>query len=153
MKIWVDADACPKVIKELLYRVAERTGVAVAFVANKYLFVPPMANLSFIMVEAGPDVADAKIVELCAAGDIVVTADIPLAAAAVKKGARALNPRGDLYDESNIGQILATRDLMDSLRGGMMEEGGGGPAPFTAKDRERFANALDRVMVMGIKGR
>jgi uncharacterized protein YaiI (UPF0178 family) len=89
MKIWVDADACPKVIKELLYRVAERTGVAVAFVANKYLFVPPMANLSFIMVGAGPDVADAKIVELCAAGDIVVTADIPLAAAAVKKGARA----------------------------------------------------------------
>lgn len=146
MKIWVDADACPKIIKELLYRVAERTGAAVTFVANKYLFVPAMPNLRFIMVDAGPDVADAKIIELCTPGDIVVTADIPLAAAAVKKGAYALNPRGDMYDESNIGQVLAMRDLMDSLRGGMMEDGNGGPAAFTAKDRERFANALDRFM-------
>lgn len=146
MKIWVDADACPKAIKELLYRVAERTGVTVTFVANKYLFVPAHPNLHFIMVDAGPDVADAKIVELCAPGDLVVTADIPLAAATIKKGVPALNPRGDLYDESNIGQILATRDLMDSLRGGLLDATGGGPAPFTPKDRENFANALDRLM-------
>jgi hypothetical protein len=148
MKIWVDADACPKIIKELLFRVAERTGVQVTLVANQYLFVPAMPNVNFMLVEAGFDVADKKIVELCIAEDLVITADIPLAALVVKKGAFALNPRGDLYDPNNIDQILAMRDLMESLRGGMMatEEGGGGPAPFTPKDRENFANKLDKLM-------
>lgn len=146
MKIWVDADACPKVIKELLLRVAHRVNVPVSFVANKYMFIPSSPLITFIMVEAGSDVADAKIVELCVAGDLVITADIPLAAAAVKKGAFALNPRGELYDDSNIGQVLATRNLMDGLRGSLMEEGGGGPAPFTPKDREKFANSLDKFL-------
>ncbi|MBU0860196.1 MAG: YaiI/YqxD family protein [Alphaproteobacteria bacterium] len=146
MKIYVDADACPKVIKEILFRVAGRTGVSIIFVANKYMMLPAVANLSFVLVEAGSDVADGRIVELCVAGDMVVTADIPLAAAVVKKGAFALNPRGEIYDESNIGQILAMRDLMDSLRGGLMEDGRGGPAPFSAKDRENFANKLDKFM-------
>lgn len=146
MKIWVDADACPKAIKELLFRVAGRTGVSITFVANQYVAVPPAPNISFIIVEPGFDVADQKIVELCAAGDIVVTADIPLASAIVKKGAFALNPRGQLYDASNINQILAMRDLMENLRGGLMEQGSGGPAPFSAKDRENFANQLDKFM-------
>ena len=146
MKIWVDADACPKVIKELLLRVAARTGVLVAFVANQYLSLPAAVNISFIQVPSGFDVADHKIIELCVAGDIVITADIPLAAAIVKKGAFALNPRGQLYDAGNIGQILAMRDLMENLRSGLMEQGSGGPAPFTAKDRENFANSLDKFM-------
>ena len=147
----MDADACPKVIKELLLRVAERTGVEVVFVANKYMHVPGVASVRFMLVEAGSDVADARIIELCEAGDMIVTADIPLAAAVVKKGAFALNPRGDFYDESNIGQVLAMRDMMDSLRGGMMEDGRGGPPPFAAKDRERFANRLDKFMAMARK--
>ena len=147
MKIWVDADACPKAIKELLYRVAMRTQVPITFVANKYIFVPRTPNIDFIMVEAGSDVADNKIIELCTPGDMVITADIPLAAAAVKKGAFALNPRGDLYDSVNISEILATRDLMDTLRGGLMEQGSG-PPPFTAKDRENFANKLDKFMAL-----
>lgn len=146
MQIWVDADACPKVIKELLYRVAGRTKTHVTFVANKHLFVPQSPHIKFIMVAAGSDVADVKIVEMCEAGDMVVTADIPLASAVVKKGAYALNPRGDLYNDSNIGEILAMRNMMDSLRGGLMEEGGGGPPAFTARDRESFANALDKFM-------
>ncbi len=146
MKIWIDADACPRVIKELLFRVATRTGVSITLVANQYLFVPPLPNISFIQVPSGFDVADNKIVELCSPGDIVITADIPLASAVVKKGAFALNPRGQLYDAGNIGQILAMRDLMENLRGGLMEEGSGGPAAFTAKDRENFANSLDKFM-------
>lgn len=146
MKIWVDADACPKVIKELLFRVAGRTGVSITFVANQYMAVPFAPNIHFIIVAPGFDVADQKIVELCAVGDIVVTADIPLASAIVKKGAFALNPRGQLYDSSNINQILAMRDLMENLRGGLMEQGSSGPAPFNAKDRENFANQLDKFM-------
>lgn len=146
MKIWVDSDACPKVIKELLYRIAERTGVSISFVANQYLFIPKLPNMDFILVEPGFDIADSKIVQLCAEGNIVITADIPLAVAVIKKGAFALNPRGDLYDSNNIGEILATRDLMDSLRGGLMEQNSGGPAPFSPKDREKFANALDKFM-------
>lgn len=144
MKIWVDADACPKVIKDLLFRVAERTGIAVTLVANQYIFIPPSQRISFILVESAFNSADDKIVELCQQKDLVITADIPLAAAAVKKGAFALNPRGEIYDAANIGQILAMRDLMDHLRSGLMEQGSGGPAPFTAKDRANFANALDK---------
>ncbi len=143
MKIYVDADATPKGVKEILYRVAERTGVEMVFVANSYLNLPRLPNLKMLQVEAGFDVADARIVELCAAGDLVVTADIPLAAFAVEKGATALNPRGELYTADNIGPILARRNFMDSLRGGLIEEGGGPPA-FSAKDREAFANQLDK---------
>jgi len=146
MKIWLDADACPKMIKEFLFKVAERTGVQVTLVANQYLFVPQLPNINFILVDPGFDVADQKIIALCDAGDIVITADIPLAAAIVNKSAFALNPRGELYDSHNIGQILAMRDLMENLRSGLMEDGNGGPAPFTPKDRENFANRLDKLM-------
>ncbi len=146
MKIWVDADACPKVIKDLLFKVAERTGVSITLVANQYLLVPRSQNINFIQVESGFDMADHKIVELCIAGDLVITADIPLAAAIIKKGAFALNPRGELYDAANIGQILAMRDLMEALRGGLMDDVGGGPSAFTSKDRENFANKLDKFM-------
>lgn len=144
MKIYVDADATPKGVKEILYRVAERTGVEMIFVANSYLNLPRLLNLKMIQVEAGFDVADARIVALCATGDLVVTADIPLAAQAIEKGAVALNPRGELYTSDNIGPILARRNFMDTLRGGLVEDVGGGPAAFSAKDREKFANQLDK---------
>ena len=107
MKIYVDADATPKGVKEILYRVAERTGVEMIFVANSYLNLPRLPNLKMLQVEAGFDVADARIVALCATGDLVVTADIPLAAQAIEKGAVALNPRGELYTSDNIGPILS----------------------------------------------
>ncbi len=106
--------------------------------------VPSSPLITIIQVEQGSDVADAKIVELCAPGDLIITADIPLAAQAVKKGAVALNPRGELYDSSNIGQVLGMRDFMDSLRGSGMETGG--PAAFSQKDRQKFADQLDRFL-------
>lgn len=143
MKIWVDADACPKVIKEILYRVAERAQVSVTFVANSYLHLPRSAYISMLQVGDGFDVADAKIIELSASGDLVITADIPLADGAIKKGAVALNPRGELYTADNIGPVLARRNFMDTLRGGLVEEVTGPPA-FSTKDRELFANQLDR---------
>ena len=146
MKIWVDADACPRTVKDFLFKVSDRIGVSITLVANQYLYVPPSPNISFILVEPGFDIADQKILQLCNEGDIVVTADIPLAAAMVKKGGSALNPRGKLYDASNIGEILAMRDLMESLRGGATGENIGGPAPYTSKDFEKFANTLDKFL-------
>ena len=146
MKIWVDADACPKVIKELLFRVAERTGVTMTLVANQYMFVPAAPHIHSLQVGSEFNAADDRIAALCEPGDLVITADIPLAAEVVKKGAFALNPRGDFYDERNISQLLAMRDMMEHLRGGLMEQGSGGPPPFTAKDRETFTNRLDKFM-------
>ncbi len=145
MTIWVDADACPKVIKEILFRAADRRGVQVTLVANQYLVIPPSPFISLIQVEAGFDVADHRIVELCAPGDLVITADIPLAAGAVGKGAFALNPRGELYTADNIGPILKMRDIMDTLRSGVTELRGGPPS-FNQKDREMFANQLDKFL-------
>ncbi len=149
MKLWVDADACPKAIKEILFRAAERAGVELTLVANQWMAVPSSPLITIIQVEQGPDVADARIVELCAPGDLVVTADIPLAALVVKKGAFALNPRGELYDSSNIGQVLGMRDFMDSLRGSGMETGG--PSGFGPKDRQKFADQLDRFLARAAK--
>ncbi|MDB5478425.1 MAG: yaiI [Alphaproteobacteria bacterium] len=143
MKIWVDADACPKVIKDILFRVAERTGITVTLIANRYLSAPPSSNIYVLQVEDGFDIADNKIVELCEEGDLVITADIPLAALAVGKGAFALNPRGDFYDANNIGAILSMRNFMHAMRSGMPEPGDG-PAIFTNKNREAFASQLDR---------
>jgi uncharacterized protein YaiI (UPF0178 family) len=142
MKIWIDADACPKPIKEMLFRASDRTSTALTLVANQWMAVPPSPLITIIQVPQGSDVADAKIVELCQPGDLIVTADIPLAAQVVAKGAFALNPRGELYDKGNIGGVLAMRDFMDSLRGSGMETGG--PAAFGQKDRQKFADALDR---------
>ena len=144
MKIWVDADACPKVIKEILFRAAERTKTPVALVANKWFRLPESAFISFIQVEQGPDIADDEIAKRCEAGDLVITADIPLAARAVEKGARALDPRGMLYDKDNIKQVLTMRNFMDGLRGSGVETGG--PDSFGQRERQLFANELEKVM-------
>lgn len=141
-QIWVDADACPLVIKQLLYRAAERTKVQVTLVANQPLRTPPSAYVDSIRVPAGMNIADRHIVELVATGDLVITADIPLAADVVAKGGQALNPRGELYTTDNVGGRLAVRNLMDELRGGGLVTGG--PSNFNAKDRQAFANQLDR---------
>lgn len=144
MRIWVDADACPKVIKEILFRAADRAAVETVLVANQPLRVPPSRHLRTLQVAAGFDVADHRIVAELVAGDLVVTADVPLAALVVKKGATALNPRGELYTEANIGERLAMRNLLDELRGAGQVTGG--PAPFDPRDRQAFANQLDRLL-------
>jgi hypothetical protein len=139
--IWVDADACPKVIKEILFRAAERTGVPVTLVANQPLQVPRVPSLRAIQVAAGFDVADGEIVRRVMAGDLVVTADIPLAAEVIAKGGEALNPRGELYSPDTIRGVLAMRDFMDTMRAsGNL---GGGPPPLTQADRNAFAGHLD----------
>ena len=149
MKIWVDADACPKTIKEILFRVADRTRTELTFVANQRVQVPRSEFINIIQVEPGPDVADDTIVEQCAADDLVITADIPLASRIVKKGGRALDPRGKLYDTENIGQILAMRDFMDSLRGSGID--GSGPEGFGPRERQNFANLLDQILARAMQ--
>lgn len=142
MQIWVDADACPRDAKELLYRTAKRTKTKTTFVANQQIRVPGSQYLDTLLVKSGANIADQKIVELLEPGDLVITADIPLAADVVAKGGSAINPRGELYTEQNIGERLAVRDLMDGLRGG--GEITGGPSNYSDKDRQAFANQLDR---------
>lgn len=144
MHIWVDADACPKVIKEILYRAADRVGVPLTLVANQPLQVPGSRNIRSVQVGAGFDVADNHIVKQAEAGDLVITADIPLAAELVAKGCFALNPRGELYTEENIRQRLNMRDFLDTLRGSGIDTGG--PASFSPTDRQAFANQLDRLL-------
>jgi uncharacterized protein YaiI (UPF0178 family) len=143
-KIWVDADACPKVIKEILYRAADRVAMPLILVANQPLQVPGSRYIRTIQVGAGFDVADNHIVQQAEAGDLVVTADIPLAAEVIAKGCLALNPRGELYTEDNIRQRLNMRDFMDTLRGSGVDTGG--PASFNHSDRQAFANQLDRLL-------
>jgi uncharacterized protein len=144
MQILVDADACPGVIKEILFRVADRMQISVILVANKLLRTPPSKFVRSIQVPAGFDVADREIVLLAQTDDLVITADIPLAADVIAKGAHALNPRGEFYTKDNIGQHLLMRDFMDQLRGSGVETGG--PAPFDQRDRQAFANQLDRYL-------
>jgi uncharacterized protein len=141
MQIWVDADACPGVIKEILFRAAERARVQVTLVANQPMRIPASAYVRFVQVPAGLDVADKRIVELLAAGDLVVTADIPLAAAAIEKDAHALNPRGELYTKDTIRERLSMRNFLDELRGSGVVTGG--PATLNQRDRQTFANSLD----------
>ncbi len=142
MKIWVDADACPKVIKDILYRAAERVQCQLVLVANQALSTPKSPYIKSIRVEPGFDVADNYIVQQVAADDLVITADIPLAAEVLEKGAAALNPRGEVYDPNTIRQKLTMRDFMDEMRGsGIMT---GGPPPLSQTERREFANALDR---------
>ena len=151
MQVWVDADACPAEIKDLLFRAAKRTQIKVTLVANQPMRTPRSEFIDSLLVPAGLNVADQRIVELTEEGDLVVTADIPLAAQVVEKGGQALNPRGALYTAENIGQRLAVRDLMDDLRGeGQIT---GGPANFNAKDRQAFANQLDRWLTAARKRR
>ena len=144
MRLWVDADACPNAIKEILYRAAQRAAVELTLVANQPLRTPPSPYIRSIQVPSGFDVADNRIAELVERGDLVITADIPLAATVIDKGGLALNPRGELYTEENIKERLAMRNLMDELRG--MGEVTGGPAALGKKDRQAFANALDRLL-------
>lgn len=143
-QIWVDADACPRVIKEILFRAADRVGVLVILVANQALQVPRSRYIRSIQVGSGFDVADSHIVQQSEAGDLVITADIPLAAEVIAKGCLALNPRGDLYTEDNIRQRLNMRDFMDTLRSSGVDTGG--PASFSHADRQAFANQLDRLL-------
>jgi uncharacterized protein YaiI (UPF0178 family) len=143
-QIWVDADACPKVIKEILFRAADRVSMPLTLVANQALQVPRSRYIRSIQVAAGFDVADNHIVQQAAAGDLVITADIPLAAEVIAKGCLALNPRGDLYTEDNIRQRLNMRDFMDTLRSSGVDTGG--PASFSQADRQAFANQLDRLL-------
>lgn len=142
--IWVDADACPKVVKEILYRASKRVAVQLNLVANAPLQVPRSPHIKFIQVGAGFDVADNYIVEQAADGDIVVTADIPLAADAIEKGCFVINPRGELYTVENIRQRLNMRDFMDSLRSSGVDTGG--PDSYDQTDRRNFANQLDRLL-------
>ena len=143
-QIWVDADACPKVIKEILFRAADRVGMTLTLVANQPLNTPRSRNIRSIQVAAGFDVADNHIVQQAEMGDLVITADIPLAAEVIAKGCLALNPRGELYTEENIRQRLNMRDFMDTLRSSGVDTGG--PSSFSQKDRQAFANQLDRLI-------
>jgi uncharacterized protein YaiI (UPF0178 family) len=144
VRIWVDADACPQVIKDILYRAADRAQIVTTLVANMPLRTPPSPFIKTVRVPKGFDVADHYIVQQLSPGDLVITADIPLAAETIKRGAHALDPRGDLYSEDNVGERLAMRNLMQELRstGEVM----GGPPAFGSSDRQRFANQLDRFL-------
>ena len=144
MKIWVDADACPGVVKEILFRAAERTATPLTLVANQSIRVPPSRHIRAIRVAAGFDVADNEIVRRVEAGDLVITADIPLAAEVIEKGALALNPRGELYTAENIRSLLNMRDFMETMRSSGIQTGG--PAAFSQADRKAFADALDRLL-------
>lgn len=144
MKIWVDADACPKVIKEILFRAAERRQIPLTLVANKLLYCPPSRVIRALQVPQGFDVADNKIAQMVEPGDLVVTADIPLAAQVIERGGHALNPRGEFYSKDNIQERLTMRNFMEGLRGSGVETGG--PPSFSQGDRKAFANQLDRFL-------
>ena len=142
MKIWVDADACPKPVKDILFRLAERKKIIVTFVTNQRLILAKSPFIQLVQVGYGENIADDEIVNKCSDGDLIITADIPLAARIVAKGAQALDPRGKIYDKNNIGQLLDMRNFMDELRGSGVETGG--PHSFGQKERFKFANELDR---------
>jgi uncharacterized protein YaiI (UPF0178 family) len=143
-RIWVDADACPRVIKDILYRVADRAEIEVVLVANQMLATPPSRYIRAVQVAGGFDVADNHIVQRAQAGDLVITADIPLAAELVEKDALVLSPRGERYTRENIGQRLNMRDFMETMRASGIE--GGGPPPLSNADRKAFADQLDRLV-------
>lgn len=144
MQILVDADACPKVIKEILFRAADRRKICMTLVANKLLYCPPSQYIRAMQVPAGFDVADNRIVELIELGDLVITADIPLAAEVMARGGHVLNPRGEFYTKDTIQERLTIRNFMESLRGSGVETGG--PPTFSQRDRQEFSNQLDRFL-------
>ena len=144
MQIWVDADACPNVIKEILYRAAKRLRIHLTLVANAPLQIPAFSCIDSVQVRSGLDIADNYIVQQMVAGDLVITADIPLAANVIDKGGYALNPRGEFYDEGNIRERLSMRNFMETLRSSGVETGG--PPALNNRDREAFANQLDRFL-------
>ena len=151
MKIWVDADACPVVIKDILFRAAVRAQIPLTLVANQFVRVPPSPFIKAVQVPAGFDVADNEIVKRLEAGDLVITSDIPLAAEAIEKGAHALNPRGEFYSAENIRALLNMRDFMDTLRSSGIDTGG--PPALGQSDRKAFANHLDRFLARHAQGR
>ena len=144
MKIWVDADACPVVIKDILFKAAERTGVQVTLVANQAVYIPSSRFITMLQVASGFDVADNEIVKRLGVGDLVITSDIPLAAEVIEKGGHALNPRGELYSANNIGARLNMRDFMDTLRASGIHTSG--PPVLSQSDRQSFANHLDKLL-------
>ncbi len=149
MKVWVDADACPGVIKEIILKAAVKRGVETVFVANKPIYVPNAPNISAITVGRGDDVADQLIAEKAEPADLVVTQDIPLAAILVPKGVVVISPHGQLFTESNIGERLSVRNFLHELRGTGIQTGG--PKPFSDKDKQRFANAFDQQLTKGLR--
>ena len=144
MAIWVDADACPVVIKEILFKAADRTQTVTTLIANHGMRIPPSKFIRFRQVASGFDIADHEIVSLCQKGDLVITADIPLADEVITKGANALNPRGELLTKENIKSRLNMRDFMDTLRGSGVQTGG--PPPLSQSERQAFANQLDKYL-------
>jgi hypothetical protein len=144
MKIWVDADACPVVIKDILFRAAERTRILVTLVANQQVHIPPSRCIKFIRVGSGFDVADNEIVNRLEADDLVITSDIPLAAEVIEKGGVALSPRGELHTTDNIRARLNMRDFMESLRSSGVDTGG--PPALSKTDRKAFADQLDKFL-------
>ena len=149
MKILIDADACPSVVKEILYKVSHRLQLKLVFVANQYMKFPSNSLISSVIVKSGPDEADNHIVEIMEAGDLVITEDIPLADRVVKKGGTIITPRGKLLTEDNISQKLAVRNLMNDLRNeGIMT---GGPRAFGNKEKQLFANALDKFLTRALR--
>ena len=145
MKIWVDADACPVVAREILFRAAERTGVLMTLVANQAMNVPASEYIKSVQVPRGFDVADDEIVKRVEPGDLVITSDIPLAAEVIEKGGHALSPRGEMHTKENIGAKLNMRDFMDTMRASGVEMGGG-PSAYGQRDKQEFANQLDRFL-------
>ena len=150
MAIWVDADACPNVIKDILFRAAERTQTPLTLVANQNIRVPPSRFIRAMVVPKGFDVADNEIVRLCEPGDLVITADIPLAAEVLEKGGAALNPRGERYSEATIKERLTLRDFMDTMRSSGIQTGG--PAALSQRDRQLFAAELDKWLLAVKRG-
>lgn len=148
MDIWIDGDACPAVIKEILFKAAERTGLQLTLVANRPVRVPTSSCIQFVQVGAGADVADQEISRRMESGDLVITADIPLAAEVVEKGGIALDPRGELYTRETVVERLSYRNFMDDLRSNGVETGG--PRAMTKADRQQFANQLDRVLTRAL---
>ncbi|MDA0189603.1 MAG: YaiI/YqxD family protein [Proteobacteria bacterium] len=147
MHLWVDADACPRSVREILFRAANRTATPLTLIANQMLAVPPSAFIRSVQVPKGFDVADNEIVRRVAPGDLVITADLPLAAEAIAKGAHVLSPRGERYSKENIGPLLNMRDFMDTLRSSGVDTGG--PPPLSAADQRAFAAQLDRFLAHG----
>jgi len=150
MHILVDADACPNVIKDILFRAANRVGVRLTLIANRPLKIPASPHIRLVQVPSGFDQADNRIAQLIAPGDLVITADIPLAADVIAKGGLALNPRGELYTKDNVRELLTLRNFMDELRSSGVDTGG--PAALNKSDRQRFANQLDRLLAANLNG-
>ena len=144
MQIWVDADACPKAIKDILFRAAERTGIMTILVANQFLQTPPSRYINFVLVTSGYDVADNEIIKRLRVGDLVITGDIPLAYEVIGNGGHAINPRGERYTQDTIKERLSMRDLMDTLRASGINTGG--PSALTSRDIQAFANQLDKFL-------